>query len=351
MDETNVKYNPLMDFARKVECSIKLPSRGLWYDDDTIEFNQIGEVDIKPMLPNDEMAMANPETLISGESFLKIIKSCCEGVKKPEELYYPDINALLLGIKKATYGSKTEQQVICPLCWSKKTDIENAEYLRITKEKYKGVELTEEDGKEIKKEADEITKPIIAQMEKDGKILITPQTIVVDIDNVLNTMKFMPQEEVYTTKNGLKIYLTPNKCSDKIKYTTQQIRFQKLSKYIEKEQSRYNEEDYIKPEYLKSLEKVSDMYFDITDVTLDILAASILKITLPDGNSISDKEQITEFIKNIPVNLVGELKDRVDRLNEYGIQQFIPCECECCGHKWDEKFFGFNQSDFFGIGS
>jgi hypothetical protein len=26
-------------------------------------------------------------------------------------------------------------------------------------------------------------------------------------------------------------------------------------------------------------------------------------------------------------------------------------ECGCCGHKWDEPFYGFNQSDFFGIGS
>ena len=199
MDNMQVKTNPLMDFARKVECSVKLPSQGIWYDEDVIEFNQIGEVDVKPMLPNDEMAMANPETLISGESILKIITSCCEGVKKPEELYYPDVNALLLAIRKATYGDTIEQEYICPQCWSKKTDIENAEYLRLTKEKYSGKELTEEDGKEIKEEANKITRPIIAQMEKEGKLLITPQKIIVNIDNMLNSMTLMPENSIHET--------------------------------------------------------------------------------------------------------------------------------------------------------
>ena len=39
-------FNPLMDFARKVECSVKLPSNGGWYDDDVVTFNAINEIDI-----------------------------------------------------------------------------------------------------------------------------------------------------------------------------------------------------------------------------------------------------------------------------------------------------------------
>ena len=76
-----MNVNPLMDFARKTECSVKLPSQGLWYDDDAITFNAIGEVDIMPMLPNDEMKVVNPETLISGDSIISLIRSCCPGIK------------------------------------------------------------------------------------------------------------------------------------------------------------------------------------------------------------------------------------------------------------------------------
>ena len=347
----NQNFNPLMDFARKVECSVKLPSQGLWYDEDDIVFNQIGEVDIKPMLPNDEMIMANPETLISGESILKIIKSCCEGIKNPENLYYPDINTILLGIRKASYGEKLEQQYICPNCWSKKSDIENAEYIRLTIEKFEGNELTEEDAKQIKEEADKTTKPIIDKMERDNKILITPQVIEIDVNEVLATQTLMPKEEVYETKDGLKIYLSPYKCSDKIKFTTQQIKFQKLAKYFEENQRKMKDEDLIKKEYLDSLENVTNMYFDITDLTLDVITSCIIKIVMPNGIEVDNKQQISEYIKNTPVQIITDLKNKIDKLNEYGIRQFIPCECQCCGHKWDEKFYGFNQSDFFGIGS
>ena len=119
-----MNVNPLMDFARKTECSVKLPSQGLWYDEDAIEFNAIGEVDIMPMLPNDEMKIVNPETLISGDAIISVIKSCCPGIKKPEELYYPDVNVLLLGIKKATYGDELIQNSVCPKCWEKKVGVE-----------------------------------------------------------------------------------------------------------------------------------------------------------------------------------------------------------------------------------
>ncbi len=170
-------FNPLMDFARKVECSVKLPSNGGWYDDDVVTFNAINEIDIKPMLPNDEMAIVNPETLISGDTIIQIIKSCCPSVHKPEELYYPDVNTILLGIKKATYGDELSQQYICPLCWSKKNDVVMKEFIRLVKEKYgdEEVELSKEETTEFEKLADENTKGLITEMERRNEICITPQ--------------------------------------------------------------------------------------------------------------------------------------------------------------------------------
>ena len=105
-------FNPLMDFARKIECSVKIPTNGNWYNDDVLEFNAINEVDIQPMLPVDELNIVNPELLISGKALLDVIKSCCPSVKKVEELFYPDVNSLLLGIKKATYGKEHTQEYI-----------------------------------------------------------------------------------------------------------------------------------------------------------------------------------------------------------------------------------------------
>lgn len=347
-------FNPLMDFARKTECSVKLPSQGVWYDDDNITFNAIGEVDIMPMLPNDEMKIVNPESLISGDAIISIIKSCCPGIKRPEELYYPDVNVLLLGIRKATYGDEITQQYICPMCWSKKSDIEIAEYERLIKEKSLEKEvLDRNDAELIKKEAEKISAPMIANLEKNGEILITPQEIKLSIDSVLARIINLPANPYVQTKNGLKIYVSPYKCSDKIKFTAQQIKYQKITKFYEKESKNIEliDDKQLTPEYLDKVDKMLDMYADVSSSLVDIIAMSILKIDLPSGESVNNKEYIYEFIKNCGVDLINQLKDKIDELNACGIQQTIPCECACCGHKWDEKFYGFNQSDFFGIGS
>jgi hypothetical protein len=62
--------NPLLDFARKVELSIKLPSNGNWYEEGTIDYTLGGEVEVYPMLPKDELALMNPASIpTSTESF------------------------------------------------------------------------------------------------------------------------------------------------------------------------------------------------------------------------------------------------------------------------------------------
>lgn len=349
-----MNVNPLMDFARKTECSVKLPSQGLWYDDDAIEFNAIGEVDIMPMLPNDEMKIVNPESLISGDAIIGIIKSCCPSIKRPEELYYPDVNVLLLGIRKATYGDEISQQYICPMCWSKKSDIEIAEYERLIKEKsLEKAVLDRYDAEIIKKEAEKVSTPIIADLEKKEKILITPQEIKLSIDAILARMSNLPANPYIQAKNGLKIYVSPYKCADKIKFTAQQIKYQKITKFYEKEGKdiELTDDKQLTSEYLDKIDKMLDMYADVSSSLVDIIAMSIRKIELPNGEIVDNKQFIYEYIKNCEVELVNQLKDKIDELNTCGVQQTIPCECPCCGHKWDEKFYGFNQSDFFGIGS
>lgn len=346
-------FNPLLDFARKVECSVKIPSNGGWYDNDNISFNAINEIDIRPMLPNDEMTIVNPETLISGDSIIEIIKSCCPGIKNPSELYYPDVNAILLGIKKATYGDELTQQYICPLCWSKKNDIIAKEVLRLIKEKYPngGIELSVEESQEIEKLAEENTKEMITQMERMNEICITPQELKCSIDTILGNMTFLPKDGVITLKNKLKVYTTPYKCNDKIKFINKQIKYQKIVKYLQDNQKQFDNISEITMEYIDAVKDLSGMYKEVGEINMDIIASSIKKIETPTGDVVSNYMHIWEFLKNADVESVRMIRENIDKLNGYGVQSTIPCECQCCGHKWDEKFYGFNQNDFFGISS
>lgn len=347
------EFNPLLDFARKVECSVRLPSNGSWYDEDVISFNALNEVNIMPMLPNDEMTIVNPETLISGDSIIKVIKSCCPGIKNPAELYYPDVNAILLGIKKATYGDELIQQYICPKCWSKKNDIIAKELVRLIKERYPmgDVELSIEETKELEKLADVNMQSTITEMERNGDLCIAPQEVKCSIDSILSQMTYLPSHSVVELKNGLKVYTTPYKCNDKIKFINKQIKYQKMLKYIEESKNKLGNITELTEEYVNTIQSVSDMYKEIGNLTMNIIASSIKKVETPNKDVVTNYDFICEFLKRVDVESVKAIRESIDKLNECGIPTTIPCECQCCGHTWDERFYGFNQNDFFGISS
>ena len=351
-----MNVNPLMDFARKTECSVKLPSQGLWYDDDNISFNAIGEVDIMPMLPNDEMMLVNPESLISGDAIISVIKSCCPGIKRPEELYYPDINVLLLGIRKATYGNKMEQEYVCPECWKKKMDIEEKAILDDI-EKFKAdnnvTNVQEEDYVEIRNKALERVAGDITELERKNEINIHLQKVEFDVDNIMANMKFLPSPSAacIETNNNLRIYVSPYTCEHKITFINREIKSKKILKYLEDNKNKLDADKEINEEYLKILSGIKDRYLDLSNISMDIISSCIRFIQLPSGENITNKEYIKEFIKNSSSEVTNNILKKIEELNNLGLQENIPVKCECCGHQWDEKFYGFNQSDFFGIGS
>ena len=78
--------NPLNDYFRKPEVSVRLPA-GTWYHNGEVDFNMSGEVDVYSMLPADEIMLTNPDALVTGTAIAEILKSCVPAVKRPEDLY------------------------------------------------------------------------------------------------------------------------------------------------------------------------------------------------------------------------------------------------------------------------
>ena len=351
-----MNVNPLMDFARKVECSVKLPSQGVWYDDDNITFNAIGEVDIMPMLPNDEMMLVNPEALISGDSIISVIKSCCPGIKRPEDLYYPDINTILLGIRKATYGNNMEQEYVCPECWKKKVEIEEKAILKNI-ENYKKENNVENVPEEVYVALrDEALKSVAAEitnMEKADKINIQLQKVEFNTDDILNRLTLMPSpsSSFIETNDHLKIFVAPYKCENKIKFINREIKSKKILKYLEDNKAKLELNSEITDEYLDVLSGIKNRYLDLSNISVDIISSCIRYIQLPSGELVTNPEYINQYVKSISSEITNEVLTKIEELNSCGIQEIIPVECACCKHKWDEKFYGFNQNDFFGIGS
>ncbi len=104
----------LSAYFRKEELKISLPSKGTFYPPGTLELDSNGEVGVYPMTALDEMTLKTPDGLLSGEATYKVIKSCVPAIKDPWQMPAIDVDAILIGIRIASYGEKMRVTSIVP---------------------------------------------------------------------------------------------------------------------------------------------------------------------------------------------------------------------------------------------
>lgn len=107
--------NPLMMYAPHEKVFCKLPSSANFYLSGVLQNNK-SEVGIKPMTAKDEMLMNNPEALMNGKAIELVIQNCCPSVLDASKLAIMDVEAILLGIKKATGDETYDFTCSCPQC-------------------------------------------------------------------------------------------------------------------------------------------------------------------------------------------------------------------------------------------
>ena len=117
----NAETNPLSKFYRSAAISVPIPSRGMYYEADTLQLNGDGELAIYPMTAQDELMLQNPDALLSGEAVISVIKSCVPGVKHPKKLLSCDIDVLMIAIRVASYGDTASMDSKCPKCFHPNT--------------------------------------------------------------------------------------------------------------------------------------------------------------------------------------------------------------------------------------
>lgn len=310
--------NPLLDYARKAELSIKLPTNGNWYSEDIIKLNALNEVEIYPMLPLDELTMINPDALLSGKANIDVIKSCVPAIKNPEMLLYPDLNVLMLGIRAATYGDELKIEVSCPHC----------------------LELKEK----LKNEPDELTK-----LEKENKICLHLQSFSFSCRNILEKISVLEKEYIMETENGLKIYIRPNITKDKNLFNLLDFKEKSILKQFK--DYKFDDENQTEEERTKFVSNVSQIYMNINEIGNKIVSNGIIKVMLPDGSFVDDNNLIYEFISNSSASFVSEIYTKIKELNDIGLPNELEFFCPYCGHQWKDRIYGFNQTDFFGLSS
>lgn len=339
--------NPLSDYFRKPETTVVLPA-GKWYKDGDIEFTSLNEVPVYSMLPADEIMMINPEALVSGVAIVEVLKSCCPAVKNPNRLFYPDVNAILLGIQRATHGSKIVQKAYCPKCQEKKNSIIINRIEEIIKEEKIDVQkATQAEGINLRKRAENDVAEKLSEMIKNNEIEDLPVETVYSYDSLVAQTKMLPDEKTVEV-NGLKLYCSPFRLEDKVKFVNLEL---KQNRIMKEYQTHTENQDFIGDEYLNTIENLMNQYKELSGMSIDTLSSAILKIALPDGSEVNDNTYIREYLHQLSLQDLNMIRDVVRELTGTGVPEMLEYECPVCGHKWESKFNGYNQSDFFGIGS
>jgi hypothetical protein len=108
--------NPLTQYFRQPAIYIRLPSGGKFYPPGTLQMPPNNELPVLPMTSVDEITYRTPDALFNGTATVNVIKSCVPSIRDPWSMPSTDIDAVLVGIRIASYGHEMEIGTTCPAC-------------------------------------------------------------------------------------------------------------------------------------------------------------------------------------------------------------------------------------------
>jgi hypothetical protein len=108
--------NPLTQYFRQPAIYIRLPSQGKFYPNGALNMPPNGELPVLPMTSVDEITYRTPDALFNGSATVSVIKSCVPNIRDPWVMPSADMDAVLVGIRIASYGHDMDINVACPSC-------------------------------------------------------------------------------------------------------------------------------------------------------------------------------------------------------------------------------------------
>lgn len=111
--------NPLTQYFRQPAIYIRLPSQGKFYPPGAVNMPPNGELPVLPMTSVDEIMYRTPDALFNGTATVEVIKSCVPNIRDPWVMPSADVDAVLVGIRIASYGHEMDINAECPSCENK----------------------------------------------------------------------------------------------------------------------------------------------------------------------------------------------------------------------------------------
>lgn len=106
--------NPLTAYMRRPKLFLRLPSKGTYWPEGAIDYNENNEYEVFAMTVKDELLLKTPDALLNGYATVNVIQSCVPAIKDAWQIPSIDLDAILIAIRIASYGEKVELSIKIP---------------------------------------------------------------------------------------------------------------------------------------------------------------------------------------------------------------------------------------------
>jgi hypothetical protein len=267
------QVNPLKSYFRKPGLWIKLPSRGNFYKVKPSDLNDMGEIAVYPMTAKDELLLKNADSLLNGTAIYDLIKNCAPSIQEPESMPNIDLDAVLLAIRRATYG----------------------EYMDIT---------------------------VQHDCNADAK-----NEVRLNLDHFIASIKTVDQTEPITLDNSIKIFVRPVNVRQLLNLNWTQ--YQQIRNLQLAEQQNVDEKDKVNI--------LQQSYVELTEANVKIVSECIDTVLLPDGVTVTDKANIAEWVLDLSNTDFKRIENSIMGLSEQGLQKKFQVTCDKCGKEFDSQ--------------
>lgn len=282
--EQNKQFNPLAQYTRRAARYLKLPSGGQFYTKG-IQLTDNGELAVYPMTARDELQLKSPDALLNGEAVKTVLRNCVPDVADVGEIPTIDLDAILVTIRMATYGDEMEMEVT-----------------------HKCSEETSHESK-----------------------------VNLNLGQLLDTITFHSGDAVdIRMPNGLVAEIRPYTMSDR----------NKISMASWEQMSRMQQVDATETDLKKKMTEAGASVSKLIDITLDVVANSVIAVSTPDGTRVTDRKFIKDWVINLEKSDFNVLDIGIKALLDIGIAKTVALKCDGCGETFSAPI-NFNPTDFF----
>lgn len=275
----------LAQFYRQPEIYITLPG-AQFYPEGMLELSATGEIPVFSMTAKDDIAIKTPDALISGEAVHQVISSCIPSIKDPWQMPATDVDFALIAIRIASFGDEMELEYMC-----------NNE--KCNEEFRVGVNLNQ-------------------YIEHLGNIDISYDSTVI------------PYGEI-------KVHIKPLTYLDLSIIQRRSFEEQRAMEAASLMEGLSEEEKH---------ETYQRILNNLTDLNISSLTSGVQGIELPDGEVITNKEEIVNFVNNTSVKLYRKINNAIGEIRDSTSLEPVEAQCPECKNTMQAPLL-FDYANFF----